>query len=444
MTGEYTPGSTQEVSTITADTRPAQRRRRPAATDQREPVPQPAIPAGETPETPPQPARTRRPSLSRTSGFRTLGLGKPSLAAIAAMGFKQPTPIQAQGIPPMLAGRDLVGKAQTGTGKTLACALPIAERIDPASPATQAIVLVPTRELATQVAEETVRACASRDLRVVPIVGGRRIKDDLARLAAGAQIVVGTPGRVIDHLRRGTLRLDGVRIVVLDEADEMLDIGFADAIETILRRTPRTRQTALFSATMPPFIRRMVHRYLNDPVRVSIDPEEVTVTTIEQVYYEVSERDKLPGLLELLADPTMQRVLCFRRTQIGVDRLAADLHRRGVAACGIHGGMTQSERDRVMRAFKAGEIRVLIATNVAARGLDIQDVTHVVNYDLPQTTEEYVHRIGRTGRAGHAGTAVTFIAEWDYDGLEVLKRYLNGDLRRGLLQLYGGPGRVSA
>ncbi|HLZ70800.1 MAG TPA: DEAD/DEAH box helicase [Dehalococcoidia bacterium] len=360
------------------------------------------------------------------------------------MQFQEPTPIQAQAIPPMLAGRDLVGKAQTGTGKTLAFALPIAERIDPASRSTQAIVLTPTRELATQVAEETVRACAGRDLCVVPIVGGRRIKDDLTRLAAGAQIVVGTPGRVIDHLRRGTLKLDAVRIVILDEADEMLDIGFADAIETILRRTPRTRQTALFSATMPPFIRKMVQRYLGNPVRVSIDPEEVTVATIDQVYYEVSERDKLPGLLELLDGPQTQRVLCFRRTQIGVDRLAADLHRRGIPACGIHGGMNQGERDRVMRAFKAGEIRVLIATNVAARGLDIQDVTHVVNYDLPQTTEEYVHRIGRTGRAGNAGTAVTFISEWDLEGLEVLKRYLNGDLRRGLLRLYGGPGRASA
>jgi ATP-dependent RNA helicase DeaD len=289
-----------------------------------------------------------------------------------------------------------------------------------------------------QVSQETTRACAGRGLNVVALIGGRRIKDDLNALAGSPQVVVGTPGRVIDHLRRGTLRLAGVRVVVLDEADEMLDIGFADDIETILRRTPRSRQTALFSATMPPFIRRMINRYLIEPVRVSIDPEEVTVASVEQVYYEVSERDKLFGLRELLATNGMDRVLAFRRTQIGVDRLAhtaVDTARGNAVADEL---FRQPERERVMAAFRKGDLRVLIATNVAARGLDIPDVTHVVNFDLPQNTEEYVHRIGRTARAGRAGTAITFVGEWDLDGLEVLKRFIGANLRRGLLALYGG------
>jgi ATP-dependent RNA helicase DeaD len=223
---------------------------------------------------------------------------------------------------------------------------------------------------------------------------------------------------------------------VLDEADEMLDIGFADDIETILRRTPRQRQTALFSATLPAFLKRMIARYLHDPAYVAIEPEKTTLATIEQLYFEVAERDKCFALLELLDSMQMTRVLCFRRTQIGVDRLANDLKRRGVSALGIHGGLNQSERDRVMKAFRAGEIRVLIATNVAARGLDIPDVTHIVNYDLPQNTEEYVHRIGRTGRAGRGGTAVTFISEWDYEGLPILQKFVGEALKRSTLKLY--------
>jgi ATP-dependent RNA helicase DeaD len=370
--------------------------------------------------------------------FRDLGIGGDTLGAIAALGYSTPTGIQVASIPSLLAGRDLVGKAQTGTGKTLAFAIPIAERLDPSLSCTQAIVMVPTRELAMQVSSETERVCSARGLHVLALFGGRRVRGDMAGLAAAPHVVVGTPGRVIDHLQRGTLNLANVQVVVLDEADEMLDIGFADDIETILRRTPRQRQTALFSATIPPFIRRMVNRYLVNPVRVSIDPGEVTVAAIDQIYYEVSERDKLDGLLELLTSGEMNRVLCFRRTQIGVDRLAEQLSRRQVSACGIHGGMGQSERDRVMTAFRSGDLRVLIATNVAARGLDIPEVTHVVNFDLPQNTEEYVHRIGRTGRAGRAGTAMTFVGEWDLDGLDVLKRFVGESLRRGRLELYGG------
>ncbi len=379
---------------------------------------------------------TPRKATRTPAAFAALGLSEQTLFAIEMLRFEKPTPIQQRAIPILLTGRDVVGRAQTGTGKTLAFAAPIADRMDTQNPATQAIVLVPTRELAEQVATQTASVCGGRGLTVVPLIGGRRLQADFAALKGRPQIVVGTPGRVIDHLRRGTLQLGAVRFVVLDEADEMLDIGFADDIETILRRTPRQRQTALFSATLPAFLKRMIARYLHDPAYVAIEPEKTTVAAIEQVYFEVAERDKSAALIELLGRLEMTRVLCFRRTQIGVDKLAADLKRRGVSALGIHGGLNQRERDRVMKAFRAGEIRVLIATNVAARGLDIPDVTHVVNYDLPQNTEEYVHRTGRTGRAGRAGMAVTFIAEWDYEGLPVLQRFVGDALKRGTLDLY--------
>jgi ATP-dependent RNA helicase DeaD len=227
-----------------------------------------------------------------------------------------------------------------------------------------------------------------------------------------------------------------VRIAVLDEADEMLDIGFAEDMERILRRTPKGRQTALFSATMPPFIQRMIKRYMRNPVHIAIEPEQATVETIDQVYYEVSERDKVDALLELLESRHLTRVLVFRNTQIGVDRLASALERRGISALPIHGGMRQRERDQVMQAFRSGELHVLVATNVAARGLDIRDVSHVVNYDFPQSTEEYIHRIGRTGRAGATGTAITFVSEWDYDYFEQLCAELGSTPRREVLALY--------
>jgi ATP-dependent RNA helicase DeaD len=385
----------------------------------------------------PQHSPVSEPSNTAGSVFQTLGLNEAVLSAITGMGFTEPTPIQVRAIPPLVQGRDVVGRAQTGTGKTLAFAAPIAQLLDPSLPEVQAIVMVPTRELAHQVAAEMVRVCTGTGLQVVSLFGGRRVKDDLQALAGRPQVIIGTPGRVIDHLSRGTLRLEKIRVAVLDEADEMLDIGFADDIERILRRTPRTRQTALFSATMPAFLRRMIRLYMKDPAYIAIAQEETTIVGIDQVYYEVSERDKTAGLIELLNAGDMERVLCFRRTQIGVDRLTDGLRRRGVPACGLHGGMGQPERDRVMNSFRAGELRVLIATNVAARGLDINEVSHVVNFDLPQNTEEYVHRIGRTGRAGRAGTAVTFVGEWDLEGLEVLRRFVGDSLRKGRLSLYG-------
>ena len=354
------------------------------------------------------------------------------------MAYVTPTPIQEQAIPAMLAGRDVVGQAQTGTGKTAAFGVPIVEWLDPSLPAVQAIVLVPTRELANQVAKELTRICAGSGLAVAAIYGGAAMGPQREALAAGAQIVVGTPGRIQDHMERRTLRLDAVKIAVLDEADEMLDIGFADDMERILRHTPRERQTALFSATMPPFIRRMIARHMRNPVWVSIQPEAATVDTIDQVYYEVGERDKVDGLVELLEGKELSRVLVFRRTQIGVDRLADALDRRGISAMPIHGGLRQRERDRVMHAFRSGVLRVLVATNVAARGLDINEVSHVVNYDFPQSTEEYIHRIGRTGRAGRSGTAITFVSEWDFQDFAQLCEELGEPPRRDVLAMYEG------
>jgi ATP-dependent RNA helicase DeaD len=352
------------------------------------------------------------------------------------MGYETPTPIQEAAIPAMLEGRDVVGQAQTGTGKTAAFGIPLVEWLDPTLLAVQAIVLVPTRELANQVARELTRICAGSGLAVAAVYGGARMGPQLEALAKGAQIVVGTPGRIQDHMHRRSLRLDAVRIAVLDEADEMLDIGFAEDMERILRHTPKERQTALFSATMPPFIRRMIARYMRKPVTISVQSEFATVDAIEQIYYEVSERDKVDALTELLEGHDLNRVLVFRRTQIGVDRLAEALERRGIAALPIHGGLRQRERDRVMQAFRSGSLRVLVATNVAARGLDIKDVSHVVNYDFPQSTEEYIHRIGRTGRAGRAGTAITFVSEWDYDDFEIMCAELGDAPARGVLALY--------
>ncbi len=383
--------------------------------------------------------KTKATKAKKDSGFSRLSLSDATLASIADLGWTEPTPIQNEAIPALMAGSDVVGRARTGTGKTAAFGLPLIERLDPSEPVVQAIVLVPTRELAVQVAAEITRLGKRSGLRTVAVYGGQRIGTQLTALARGPQIVVGTPGRVQDHMQRGTLRLDRVRVAVLDEADEMLDIGFADDMERILRRTPRERQTALFSATLPPFIRRMINRYMREPVWISVvDPDETpTVETVEQIVYEVNERDKVDAFVELYnAIDDDPRILVFRRTQIGVDRLVAALKRRGGQVAGLHGGMRQSERDRTMAAFKAGDIDVLVATNVAARGLDIPDVTHVFNYDAPQNGEEYIHRIGRTARAGKRGTAITFLDAWDVDVFEQICRETGIEPCRGRLKLY--------
>ncbi|MGK2966612.1 MAG: DEAD/DEAH box helicase, partial [Tepidiformaceae bacterium] len=372
-----------------------------------------------------------------SEAFRALGGGGEGLDAIAALGFDQPTPIQEQSLPILLEGRDVVGLAQTGTGKTLAFGLPLVRALDPNINTIQAIVLIPTRELANQVYEVLDHLGRFYDLRTIRLVGGRKLISDFAALESGAQILVGTPGRVIDHLHRGTLDLREIRFVVLDEADQMLDIGFARDIDFILRKAPKDRQTALFSATMPETIRRLVYRYMRDAVTVSVAPEQKYADGVSQLYCEVAERDKLRALEYLYEERGLGRCLVFRNMKIGVDRLVDALNAAGVPAKAIHGDLRQGERDRVMAAFRSGQLEFLVATNVAARGLDIPDIEHVINYDVPQNPEEYIHRIGRTARAGKKGSAISFVGEWDLETWDHVVRTVGADqLERLDLPIY--------
>jgi ATP-dependent RNA helicase DeaD len=331
----------------------------------------------------------------------------------------------------------VVGQALTGTGKTAAFGIPLVEQVDSAQASVQGLVLVPTRELATQVRNELVRLAQFRRLGVVACYGGQAISKQIAALERGAHIVVGTPGRVLDHLSRGTLQLEGLRTIVLDEADQMLDIGFLPSIERILAYAPENRQTALFSATMPSPIRRVVTQHMRSPLWVRIGGEIETAPNVCQLYYEVLERDRVRALVGLLTTQVKgAKLLLFRRTQTGVDQLVRALQRWDIAAAGVHGGMPQAQRNAVMRAFQDGGLKILVATNLAARGLDIPLVSYVVNYDMPQNLEEYVHRIGRTARMGRDGTAITFVTEWDFPMLDDLLDNLAGELRQGNSSLY--------
>jgi ATP-dependent RNA helicase DeaD len=360
------------------------------------------------------------------------------LRALDAMGYERPTEIQERVIPLLLAGRDVIGQAQTGTGKTAAFGIPIVERADPERPEVQALVLAPTRELALQITQELRALARFRPLAIATIYGGSSMRAQLDALARGAQVVVGTPGRILDHLRRGTLELGHVRLLVLDEADRMLDMGFMPDVERILRRLPRDRQTALFSATVPLVIKRLALRYMREPEHVAVRPEEPTVDTVEQVYYEVAERDKLDALCYVLDTEQPQQAIIFCHMQVTVDRVHRALVRRGYQAEALHGNLRQSQRERILRAFRAGTLPLLVATNVAARGLDIPAVSHVINYDMPEDAETYVHRIGRTARAGRPGKAITFVAEWDLDTWAAIRQLTGEAIREQRLPLYGG------
>ncbi|HML98516.1 MAG TPA: DEAD/DEAH box helicase [Tepidiformaceae bacterium] len=382
-----------------------------------------ASPDGQ-PATPAAARHTELPSalVPLSGSFRELGVDETGLAAIASLGYTDPTPIQREALPILLEGEDVVGLAQTGTGKTIAFGLPLARSIDTARRDVQAIVLVPTRELANQVHDVMEHLGKFYGFTTVGLVGGSRVKTDIDRLQHGGHVVVGTPGRVIDHLKRGTLKLGDVHFVVLDEADQMLDIGFARDIDYILRSVPRTRQTALFSATMPESIGRLVYRHMRRANRVAVDPEQRTAEGVEQFFCEVSERDKFAALRYIYEERGLGRSLIFRNTKIGVDRLAEQLQAAGVGARAIHGDLRQSQRDRVMADFRSGVLDFLVATNVAARGLDIPDIEHVINYDVPQNPEEYIHRIGRTARAGRRGSSYTFVGAWDLDAWDAIVR----------------------
>lgn len=362
------------------------------------------------------------PAAPISESFAKLGLDDTALNAIAALGYSEPTPIQKAALPRLLDGEDLIGLAQTGTGKTIAFGIPLARSIDPARNEVQAVVMVPTRELANQVKDVITHLGLFYGFTTQGLVGGSRVRSDLMALEKGCHVVVGTPGRVIDHLKRGTLRLEGVHFVVLDEADAMLDIGFARDIDYILRTVPKQRQTALFSATMPTSIARLTYRHMRKAETVQIEPERRTVASVRQLYCEVSEREKYMALRYIYEQYGLGRTLIFRNTKIGVDRLTDQLCAAGVQARAIHGDLRQGQRDRVMQDFRNGTLDFLVATNVAARGLDIPDIENVINYDVPQNAEEYIHRIGRTARAGKQGASYTFVGEWDLDFWDVIRR----------------------
>ncbi|MEJ7825338.1 MAG: DEAD/DEAH box helicase [Solirubrobacteraceae bacterium] len=358
------------------------------------------------------------------TAFADLGLSDSTLQALQDVGYEQPSPIQEQAIPPMLEGRDIIGQAQTGSGKTAAFGLPIIEYIDPSEPDVQALILTPTRELCIQVTQ-AVRAYAQRKgADVVAVFGGAPIRTQQAQLKAGGHIVVGTVGRVLDLINRRSLALESCRFVVLDEADEMLDLGFLEDVEKILRLTPNSRQTALFSATMPPPIRKLADNYLYDPVLVKVQTATLTVDSVEQFQVDVKSADKADKLIEVLAAEKPDQAIVFARTKIGTDRLYRKMRDKGFNVKALHGDMTQGSRDGVMLGFKGGRVPILVATDVAARGLDISTVTHVVNFDVPRSPDVYVHRIGRTGRVGRSGRAITFVEPKQEKELEAIERHV--------------------
>ena len=342
--------------------------------------------------------------------FEALGLRNELLQAVTTLGYKTPTSIQAQAIPVLLSGNDMMGQAQTGTGKTAAFTLPMLHHMDADNDGVQGLVLAPTRELANQVARATYEyGQYCNDVRVLSIYGGQSYSRQIRRLKDGANIVVGTPGRMLDLIRKGILDLSQVRFLVLDEADEMLSMGFIEDIEAILSETPETRQTAVFSATLPRPIRLLADKYMNEPQAVTVNPKQMTVAATEQRYYVVRESDKQAALSRLLEIESATSTLVFTRTKLGAAALADALFSQGIPADALHGDLSQPARETVMGRFRRGRVSILVATDVAARGLDIDDVSHVVNYDLPLDVESYVHRIGRTGRAGKTGIAISLV-----------------------------------
>jgi ATP-dependent RNA helicase DeaD len=363
--------------------------------------------------------------------FNELGISAEVLKAIDRLGFEQASPIQAESIPPLLAGRDIVGQSQTGSGKTAAFGIPAIEKVDTSKRAVQALILCPTRELAVQVSEEFHKlAFFKRGIHAIPIYGGQSYDRQIYGLKQGAQIVIGTPGRLMDHMRRGTLRLDQVRFVVLDEADVMLDMGFREDIEFILQATPAERQTVFFSATMPRPIQDLIGKYARDPQNIRIEQKALTVPTVEQVYYEVDRRFKIELLTRLIDIHDLKLGIIFCNTKRMVDDLVEHLNAQGYSADRLHGDMSQALRDRVMNRFRKSGLEFLVATDVAARGIDVDNVQVVFNYDLPYDVEDYVHRIGRTGRAGRSGRAISFVAGREVFQIRNIERYANTRIQR--------------
>ncbi len=343
------------------------------------------------------------------TAFKELGLSPGIQQAIDELGFEEPTPIQEQAIPELLDGHDVIGQAQTGTGKTAAFGLPLLQYLDPESDEVQAVVLTPTRELCIQVTQALRTYAEHLDVEIVAVFGGAPIRSQQAQLRAGAQVVVATVGRMMDLMSRRSLVLTAARYIVLDEADEMLDLGFIEDVEKILRMCPSGRQTALFSATIPPPIQRLAEGYMYDPTTIRITPKKLTVDAIAQAFVEVPAKDKGARLVELLRTEDPEQAIIFCRTKIGASRLEKTLKDKGLDVKALHGDLSQGVRDGVMIAFKDHRVKLLVATDIAARGLDIEHVTHVINYDVPDSSEIYVHRIGRTGRVGRTGRAITLV-----------------------------------
>src|SRR5450755_2394579 len=364
--------------------------------------------------------------------FSELGLSEELLKAIDKLGFEQAAPIQAAAIPVLMAGKDVVGQSQTGSGKTAAFGIPAIEKVDVDKRAVQVLILCPTRELAVQVSEEIHKlAFFKTGLRALPVYGGQSYDRQLLGLRQGAHIVIGTPGRIMDHMRRGTLKLDALKMVILDEVDVMLNMGFRDDIELILQATPKERQTVVFSATIPRPIQQLIEKYARDPQQVRIEQTAKTVPTVEQFYYEVDRRNKIELLTRLIDIHDIKLGIIFCNTKRMVDDLVDALETQGYMADRLHGDMTQNMRDRVMNKFRKSGLEFLVATDVAARGIDVDDVQVVFNYDLPYDVEDYVHRIGRTGRAGKSGKAISLVPSRELFQIRNIERFTNVRIERG-------------
>ncbi|HEY3394274.1 MAG TPA: DEAD/DEAH box helicase [Lacipirellulaceae bacterium] len=394
----------------------------------------------------PSSSETRLPDSSAPSGgFGDLGLSDTMLAALARAAYLEPTPVQAGIIPKALSGEDVLGQARTGTGKTAAFAIPILEHIRHGrkSGSPQALVLVPTRELAVQVRDEFEKLAHGRRVSCVPIYGGKPIKGQIAKLRQGADVVVGTPGRMLDHLGRGSLNLQSVQIVVLDEADRMLDIGFRPDIEKILRRCPKERQTLLLSATVAPPVERLARTYMRDPEVMDFSPKSKGVETIDQFYFTVDHERKFDLLVRLLERDQPEQAIVFCRTKRGTERIYRRLAKHFPATDMMHGDMVQGARDRVMRKFRDGDVRILVATDVVGRGIDVTRISHIINYDIPQSSDDYVHRVGRTGRMGREGIAYTFVTTEEGGELTRIEILINRLLKRDEIEGFAAVATVA-
>ena len=391
-------------------------------------------PAGEgqpqVPET--EPPAAGEPGEMPESGFNKLGLSDVMLHTLHKVGYLEPTPVQQGLIPRAMAGVDVMGQAKTGTGKTAAFAIPILEQLQPRTKGAgpQALVLTPTRELAVQVRDECVRLAAGRRVHIVAIYGGKPIREQTDKLRRGVEMVVGTPGRIMDHMGRGNLVLEGVRFAVLDEADRMLDIGFRPDIEKILRRCPKERQTLLLSATIPPPVERLAQRYMRQPEMLNFSPKEIYVETIEQRYFTVDPERKFDLLVRLIEREDPAQALIFCRTRRGTERVGQRLSRKVDGVATIHGDLPQRVRDRVMAGFRQGNVRCLVATDVVGRGIDVTRISHIINYDIPEFCDDYIHRVGRTGRMGREGLAFTFVTPEEGNELTRIEVRINRVLER--------------